>query len=317
MSHPMAKEVSDITGNAGEVRVSIITVNYKVAHLLKGLLESVEKYPPSGKWEMIVVDNASGKEDVLRLRELERGRGNFKLIISEENAGFSRGNNIGIARAKGDYIIFLNPDIIVEDGCLERLINHLESCVECGIASPRVCWADGSFQPTGRAFPNPLTGLFGRATILTKLFPNNPFTKQQLIDLKDATEPTAVDWAAGMAWAVRRSEFLEARGWDERFFMYWEDADVAMTYKKKLGLQTHYIPSARAMHYHAESAIRLGSRATRVFHESAYKYVVKNIYKSWFDPRRWLTWLALKLRANAIVVKNRMKGYMKLPGHRG
>jgi len=303
----MVKETHNITGDPGGIRVSIITVNYKVAHRLKGMLESIEQHPPSGKWEMIVVDNASGEEDVSRLKELEKGRGNIKLILSKENVGFSRGNNLGVASAKGKYIIFLNPDIIVEEGCLRELISHLESCAECGIAAPRVSWADGSFQPTGRAFPNPLTGLFGRATILSKLFPNNPFTKQQLIDLKEATEPAAVDWAAGMAWAVRRSEFLQAGGWDERFFMYWEDADVALTYKTKLGLQTHYIPSARAVHYHAESAIRLGPRATRVFHESAYKYVVKNIYKAWYDPRRWLTWMALKLRANAIILKNRIK----------
>ena len=308
MPYPIVKGQSDLENDAGDVRVSIITVNFKVAHLLKGLLESIEKYPPSGRWEMIVVDNASGDEDVRRLKELEKGRDNLSLILSNENVGFSRGNNLGVAKAKGIHIIFLNPDIIVEERCLANLVGYLESHPECGIAAPRISWADGSFQPTGRSFPNPLTGLFGRATILTKIFPNNPFTKQQLIDLRDATEPTTVDWAAGMAWAVRRDEFLDAGGWDERFFMYWEDADVAMTYNAKLRLQTHYIPSARAVHYHAASAIHLGTRATRVFHESAYKYVAKNIYTAWYDPRLWLTFLALKLRSNAIIVKNKMKG---------
>ena len=296
---------------AKAVNVSIITVNYKVAHLLEGLFESIEKHPPEGSWEMIVVDNASGEEDVNRLKKLEESRPHFKLIVSDENIGFGAGNNLGVAQAKGEYIIFLNPDIVVRDGCLSGLIAHLGSRPECGIAAPRVNWGDGSFQPTGRAFPNPLTGLFGRATILSKLFPSNPLTKQQLIDLTNVTEPTEVEWAAGMAWAVRRREFRDTGGWDERYFMYWEDADVAFTYVNKFGLKTHYIPTARATHFHAASAIRLGSKATSEFHNSAYKYVAKNLYKGWYDPRRWLTWLALKLRANAIILKNKLKGTNK------
>jgi hypothetical protein len=303
MVNSAEKDNRDMEG----VSVSIVTVNYKVAHLLEDLVKSIERHPPTGKWEMIVVDNASGDADVERLKKIGEGKDHFKLIVSEKNIGFGPGNNLAVKIAEGKYLIFLNPDMTVEEGCLDGLANHLESCPECGIAAPRVRWADGSFQPTGRAFPNPLTGLFGRATILSKLFPNNPFTRQQLIDLSDAKEPTEVDWAAGMAWAVRRDEFIEAGCWDERFFMYWEDADVAYIYKHKYGLKTHHVPTLRATHYHAASSTRLGSKATREFHNSAYKYVVKNLYKAWYDPRRWLTWLALKLRSNAVILRNRIK----------
>ena len=289
-------------------RVSIITVNYKVAPLIKDLVESIEKYPPSGKWEMIVVDNSLGEEEKAHiLKELTDEKDHLKLIIPEVNLGFGGGNNLGVAEAGGEYLIFLNPDIVVSEGCLDGLVAHLETCPECGIAAPKVCWSDGSFQPTGRAFPNPLTGIFGRATFLSKLFPNNPFTKQQLIDLEKAEGPTPVDWAAGMAWAVRGDEFLSAGGWDERYFMYWEDADVAFTYKHKFNLDTHHIPSISVVHYHAASSSRAGSHAVRAFHNSAYKYIVKNIYPEWYDPRRWLSWLALKLRANLIILKNKLK----------
>jgi N-acetylglucosaminyl-diphospho-decaprenol L-rhamnosyltransferase len=292
--------------NNGKAQVSIITVNYKVAHLVEGLLKSIEKHPPSMTWEMIVVDNASGDDEVAHLKRLEEGRSNFRVIASPSNVGFGAGNNIGVKESSGDILIFLNPDMVVGEGCLDGLIKHLGACRECGIAAPRICFADGSFQPTGRAFPNPLTGLFGRATLLTKLFPRNPLTRRQLIDLEHTDKPSAVDWAAGMAWAVRREEFERVGGWDERYFMYWEDADVAFAYKHKLGLETHYIPSAKAMHYHAESSSKLGPKAVREFHDSAYKYVVKNLYPGWYDPRRWFSWAALKLRANMIVLKRRL-----------
>ncbi len=303
----MSNEVGNIDGDTRMARVSIITVNYKVAQLVEELVASVAKYPPCDDWEMIIVDNASGDEDVNLLRRLAERIPGVRLIESRENVGFGAGNNLGVVAASGDYFIFLNPDMVVGEGCLGGLVEHLESRPECGIAAPHICWGDGSFQPTGRAFPNPLTGLFGRATILSKLFPNNPFTKQQLIDLAEATEPTEVDWAAGMAWAVRRDEFLKAGGWDERYFMYWEDADVAYTYKHKLNLKTQYVPASRATHYHAESAKRLGAKAVREFHNSAYKYVAKNLYKAWYDPRRWLTWVALKLRASVVILKNKLK----------
>jgi GT2 family glycosyltransferase len=290
------------------VRVSIITVNYMVAVLVKGLIESIEKHPPPGKWELIIVDNSPGKDEARMLRESAGSRENMKIIAPGENLGFARGNNLGVAQAEGEYLIFLNPDIVVEEGCFSKLIDHLGSHPECGIAAPRISWGDGSFQPTARAFPNPLTGLFGRATILTKLFPNNPLTKRQLIDLENIERPTAVDWAAGMAWAVRRAEFELAGGWDERYFMYWEDADLGYIYKHELNLDTHYIPDARVIHYHSGSSSQVRARATKLFHDSAYKYVVKHLYKALWDPRRWLTWLALKLRASAIILKGRMKG---------
>ena len=290
------------------VRVSIITVNYKVAPLVSDLVTSIEKHPPSGNWEMIIVDNSQGEEEQPHLlKEITDARDNMKLITPGSNLGFGGGNNIGVAGARGEYLIFLNPDIVVDEGCLDGLLSHLDSRPECGIAAPRVCWSDGSFQPTGRAFPNPLTGIFGRATILTKLFPNNPFTKQQLIDLENVDKPTAVDWAAGMAWAVRKDEFITAGGWDERYFMYWEDADMAFTYKHEFDLETHYVPHISVIHYHAASSSRAGSRAIWEFHDSAYKYVVKNIYPKWYDPRRWFSWLALKLRGSAVILKNKLK----------
>jgi N-acetylglucosaminyl-diphospho-decaprenol L-rhamnosyltransferase len=304
----MIDDVKNTTDAKGDVRTSIITVNYRVAHLIKDLVESIEKCPPPDSWELIIVDNSLDNEQASELKKLEEGRSNLKVIISDKNLGFSGGNNLGISKAEGEYLVFLNPDIVVRENCIGELVMYLDSYPECGIAAPRVYWGDGSFQPTGRAFPNPLTGLFGRATILSKLFPNNPFTKQQLIDLEKVNEPAEVDWAAGMAWAVRKDEFESAGGWDERYFMYWEDADVAFKYKHEMGMPTHYVPSAEATHFHAESAKRAGSKATRAFHNSAYKYVVKNLYPAWYDPRRWFSWLALNLRANAVILKNKLKG---------
>ncbi len=304
----MMDDSKNVNDAKGDVRTSIITVNYRVAHLVRGLVESIEKYPPAGTWELILVDNSLDSGQASDLKAIAEGRGNVKAVVADKNLGFSGGNNLGIVHASGEYLVFLNPDIVVRENCIATLVGHLESHAECGIAAPRVYWGDGGFQPTGRAFPNPLTGLFGRATILSKLFPNNPFTKKQLIDLENASEPSEVDWAAGMAWAVRGKEFADAGGWDERYFMYWEDADVAFRYKHGMGMATHYVPSAEATHFHAESARRAGSKAVREFHNSAYKYVVKNLYPAWYDPRRWFSWLALNLRAGAVILKNKLKG---------
>ena len=296
-----------ISPGAESVEVSIITVNYKVADLVDELVDSIEKYPPSFEWEMIIVDNDSGGDDPQKLNGLVNMKDNIKLVLSNNNGGFGAGNNLGVENSSGKYLIFLNPDMVVEEGSLTTLIEHLKECSVCGIVAPRVNWSDDSFQPSARSYPNLLTGLFGRQTILSKLFPNNPFTKKQLLDLEHATEPAVIEWAAGMAIGVRKEEFLHVGAWDEKDCMDWEDADLSLRYRKDLNLITHYIPTVQVKHYHSQSATRLGSRATRVFHDSAFYYVRKNLYPSPMDPRRWLSWLALRLRMTAVIIKKSLK----------
>src|SRR5262249_38349000 len=143
------------------------------------------------------------------------------------NDGFGAGINRAAQEAKHAVRLFvLNPDTVLEGPILETLDRLMVDDPKIGVIAPLVRETDGSIQPSARAFPGWSTVLGGRSTWLTRALPSNPLSARNLLTGPHVKTPAAVDWVSGACMFIRRQAFDAVGGFDARFFMYWEDADL-------------------------------------------------------------------------------------------
>src|SRR5512139_3726511 len=200
--------------------LDIVVINYNTTSYLLRCVKSMYDTLEDASVNILVQDNGS-VDDVKRI--LMR----FPEVILSENGmnlGYAKAINKGLTECCSPYVMVLNPDTIVQHEFFEIVLDYMESHPDVGILGPRVLDPDGSTQGSARSFPDPLTGLFGRASFLSKWLPNNPITRRNVPTNKwDGITPLEVDWVSGACMVVRRRALGEVGLMDERFFMYWED----------------------------------------------------------------------------------------------
>jgi GT2 family glycosyltransferase len=250
--------------------VSII-VNYKSARLSLNALESLEaerKAHPELSLTAVVVENASGDAELLA-REIDVRFSSFaRLVVSDVNGGFGAGNNLGVRAVlesgqRPDYVHFLNPDTVVRPGGVAELVRFLEAHPRAGMAGSLLENGDGSLWPRAFRFPSPL-GEFenGCATgIVSRLL------SRYTVALEMGSEPAQVDWISG-------ASILATGGFDESFFLYYEEIDLAQR-AHDAGWECWYVPASRVMH------VRGQSTGVHVTGEGP-----KRLPKYWFESRR-------------------------------
>lgn len=193
--------------------LSVVIVNYNTRELLKRCLESLAAHAPAA--QLIVVDNASRDDSVAMLEADFPG---VDLVTSAENVGFAPANNLGIVRARGDFIVLLNSDTELEDDGLLRCVRWMRDHSEVGAATPRLLGTDGQWQRPSYRFPS--LGQELRVSLRQK--PRWP---------EGDRDPEA--WLPGTALVLRRVALEEVGGHlDGRYFMYWEDADISARLRK-------------------------------------------------------------------------------------
>ena len=231
--------------------LSIVIVTYNSADTVARCLESIELNPPAVPFETIVVDNASGDGTVSLVRSRFPATA---LIGNDTNRGYSKGVNQGVRAASGRFILVLNPDITVDDGSIDRLIEFMERHPRAGIAAARLLWPDGRVQPSCRAFYT-IRALLLRRTFLGRLFPRAAALREHLMADFDHQSERRVDWVIGACMIVRR-EALETVGpMDERFFLYFEDTDWCYRMKQH-GFEVWYVPASVMVHDYRRSSAR-------------------------------------------------------------
>ncbi len=202
--------------------LDVIIVNYESTPVLLRCLESIEKAAAGYSIRVFVQDNAS-KDGVERVLELHP---KVELTVNEHNLGFARAVNQGLERGSSPYVLILNPDTLVEAGFFESVLEFMETHPDVGILGPKILDHDGTVQGSARSFPTPLTALFGRKSLLTRVFPNNRITRENILTTRcDGSTPMEVDWVSGACLVARRTAIDAVGPMDDRFFMYWEDAD--------------------------------------------------------------------------------------------
>ncbi|MFG1913858.1 glycosyltransferase [Micromonospora sp. NPDC048898] len=188
---------------------SVVTVTYNSADTLRRCWGGAKPY------EWIVVDNDSADDSVAVAEEL-----GARVIRLPENVGFSRANNVGVRQAAGAYVLFANPDLEVEPAGLATMQRHLDA--HGGLVAPQLLATDGTPQPNGRGFPYATAKLGNR-----KIWPLSRMHANYRV-VADAGEAVYVAWAMGAAVAARTADFVAMGGWNESFFLYYEDHELGL-----------------------------------------------------------------------------------------
>ncbi|MCX6538782.1 MAG: glycosyltransferase family 2 protein [Acidobacteria bacterium] len=278
-----------------EPDLSVIIVNYNAGAYLERCLRSLDAHLGRTAWEAVVLDNHSidGSETVVA-----GFAPRVSLIRNAENIGFGRAVNQGVYATSGRFVLLLNPDGCLLEGAIGQLCEELNAHHDFAVVGPAVVDDDGRIEGSARGDPNMLTGFFGRSAWLRRRFPNaalarrNVLTEPQLAAGESSVE---VDWVHGSCMLVRREAFLQVGGFDERYFMYWEDADLCRRLRST-GWHIRYRPDARVAHSGRQSSRTAKALAIRAFHRSAYLYYVTYVAPSPLNPLRWLACGLLGLR---------------------
>jgi GT2 family glycosyltransferase len=253
-------------------RVSAILVNYNAGAELRHALDSIAAELKGQPWEAFVIDNASTDGSAATVLDFAP---HATLVANKDNVGFARGVNQGLRLASAPMVLIINPDCRLVTGAVDRMVAELEAYPECALVGPKILNPDGSLQGSARGDPDMLTGLFGRTMLLRRLMPELPISKRNVLPVHRAADDGAgsivADWVSGACMLARRPALLEVNGFDERYFLYWEDADLCRRLRHR-GYHIRYVFDATAVHRVAHSSRRAQAAAIRAFHESAYLY---------------------------------------------
>ncbi len=225
-------------------KLSIIIVHYKKPPILRLCLKSIKNSIKDLDYEVIVVDSSTSEvsQDLI-LEEFP----NVKLIPFKENTGYSKGVNAGIAEAGGEYVLVLNPDAVVADDSVNKMINLLEDNPDIGLVGPTLLNFNSKTQQSCFRFYTPLT-VVCRRTFLGKFPYFKSLLNKFLLKDKDLTKLQDVDWVMGSAMLIRRADLEKVGLMDERFYMYFEDVDWCRRFWENR-LRVVYYPEARMYHY--------------------------------------------------------------------
>ena len=227
--------------------LSIIIVNWNVRDLLRDCLRSIDVGRGALSVEVIVVDSASADDSVAMMRDQFSW---VRLIPCDENVGFPRGNNIGLAEALGTHLLLLNPDTVILEDALPKMVAYLQAHSDVGALGPQLLNPDGSIQSSRRRFPTAATG-FLESTWLEGLAPG-VLRRYYALDLPD--DATAdVDWLTGACIMVPRAIYEEIGGLDEGYYMYSEELDWCRRIKAT-GRRVVYFPAAQVTHHIGKSS---------------------------------------------------------------
>ena len=258
------------------MQLSVIILNYNVRYFLEQCVFSVQKALEGIDGEIIVIDNASSDDSC---KMMKAKFPHIKLIENKDNLGFPKGNNIGVAQAKGEYICILNPDTVVSEDTFSKVLNSqlVTHNSQLGIIGCKLIDGAGNFLPESkRGVPTPwvaFTKIFGLYKI------SNYFGKYYAQHLSE-NETGKVDILVGAFMVMKRELYLKVGGFDENCFMYSDDIDLSYLVLKT-GKSNYYFHETSVIHYKGESTVRDGTYMKR-FREAMQFFYKKHFKKSWF-----------------------------------
>ena len=251
------------------MEVSIIIINWNSKAYLRSCLNSLQEHTRDIQFEVLVVDNASFDGCGGCWRAEFPG---VCFIQSDENLGFSRGNNLAARSARGNTLLFLNPDTELSRPAIEKLYRALMSLPNAGAVGPRLLNSDGTLQTSCiQSFPTVVNQLVD-SEALRGLFPRSRLWGMSAL-FKAGDEPAAVEGISGACLMVKRDVFERVGGFDDRYFMYAEDIDLSFKIHQA-GRGLYYIPDAQVVHHGGGSSQSARSAFSVVMmRESVYRFL--------------------------------------------
>lgn len=260
---------SDYSFSAAEsspTPVSVVIVNRNTADLLMRCVEHVYASDLSRQPEVIVVDNGSTDDSVKRVK---KAYPKSLVVEAGRNLGFAAANNQAFAMASGRFLLLVNTDAMLERDCASKLMNLLETDSRIGMAGPQLLNHDGSNQTSFEAVPTLATETLNRS-LLKRLFPRKYPGKDRV-----STGPQPVEALIGAVMMIRREALDELRGFDERYFFFLEETDLAVR-MRKAGWKVVHEPTAKAVHLQGATAKTYQAASRIEFYRSRYVFFRKH-----------------------------------------
>ncbi|MFC1816496.1 glycosyltransferase [Thermodesulfobacteriota bacterium] len=255
--------------------IDVIIVNYQstdyLLRCLKSVYDSNKEIPIK-----VYIQNNDFNNGIDRI---SNAFPKANIIKNRHNIGFSKAVNNAIKQSNAPYVLLLNPDTYVVGDFFGSVLNYMEKHPDVGILGPKIINSDGTVQGSARSFPTPLTALTGRSSLLTKWFPNNRFSRTNILTTdSDGKTTMEANWVSGACMLIRRDAIEDVGYMDERFFLYWEDADWCRRMWRR-GWKVVYYQPASIIHYIGGSSSKIPFQSFLAFHKSSYKLFAK--YARW------------------------------------
>jgi GT2 family glycosyltransferase len=260
--------------------LTVIVVSWNTRDLLRSCLRSVQAHAAVLPLEIVVVDNASsdGSADMVE-REFSSAGCSVRLIRNADNRGFGTACNQGAAGAQGRHLIFLNPDAEPTRGALLQLVGFLDAHPDVGVAGPLIVAGDGQTPGlTYGYYPSIASALIPLLRPVVRLLPGSGDLHALGVVPPapgDGASPREVEYVSGAALTMRRSTFEKLRGFDEDFFLYFEETDLCRRVRSQ-GARVVYVPGARIIHQEGASRDKRSGAALTEFHRSLDLFLRKH-----------------------------------------
>lgn len=279
--------------------LSIIIVSYNTREILRACLNSLFDAGENLSLQVIVVDNASRDGSATMVQQDFPAA---ELVASQINLGFAAGNNVGFKQVRGNYVLLLNPDALLNKDALSRAMGYMKADATIGMGGGRLLGRDGSLQPSARQFPSLLNEILALSGLATR-FPKSRFFGRFDRTWDDSQKTASVDWVPGAFALIRKSVLDEVGIFDERFFLYYEEVDLCLRFKQA-GWNICYWPDVVVHHWGGESSKTVenvefsssGSQLTLWRMRSGLLYYRKHhgALGAWFMSRIETTWHGLR-----------------------
>ena len=274
--------------------VAIITVSYNSSAQLADFLASAVKSVASPS-QIFVVDNNSA--DIGVTERLTKKLG-VNLLKLDKNVGYGSAVNkaVPVIPAEFTTLLVCNPDSELNPETVTSLKNAVQDN-NVGVAGPRIYNEDGSVYPSARSIPSIRNGV-GHA-LFANIWRTNPWTKNYLSEAHLQNKTVSTGWVSGACLAVRRDLFTQVGGFDDHYFMYFEDVDLGFRLGK-LGYTNLYVPEVSITHIGGESTKAIKKTMLRIHHESAMRFITIKYPGMLWAPLRMLIKIGLSLRAELV-----------------
>lgn len=283
--------------------LSVVIVNWNVKELLSKQLETIFFYTKDINFEIIVVDNESKDGSVTHLRQKFKEQildKRLKIIANDFNAGFAKANNQGYKIATGEYILFMNPDMLMTNNSFKKMHDLMKNRPEVGIATCRLLYGDKTTQPNVKKFPT----LCSQILVLLKMhhfFSWTPCLKKYLMKDFSYTSEKEVDQVMGAFLFTRKRIMDKIGAWDEDYWLWWEDMEMCKRVKD-LGHKIIFAPVTEVIHFEGKSfAQTFGLTKQKRFNKGMLIYFKKHhsktaYYTLWaLQPISWALTLLTQL----------------------
>jgi GT2 family glycosyltransferase len=258
--------------------VGAVVVHYRTPEALAVCLDGLRRQGPRLR-RVVVVDTGAAEAGVFAPPTPVGSREQW--LPAPRNVGFGAAANLGAAALSTDAVLVLNADVVLDPGAIDRLAATLDERPAAAIAAPRIIDAAGEVELNARAFPTPMTGILGRASPLTAIL-RRLGTLPPALAGAESEDPRRVDWVSGACAMVRSEDWVALGGFDEGFWMYWEDADLCRR-AWAAGRETWFEPHASCRH--ATGSSGRSALTVRAFHRSAARYYERHLARTAVDRR--------------------------------